>query len=120
MSSSKGKRARRSDDGEPGARATRRCRAPRVAGRSSAATGRGTDAAVAGGSVAREGYAPRGRYQRPTSEATVLHKSNGSTGFVRNASKPASLSSLLVYLSQRAVPARAGSLPPFDIANRRR
>src|SRR5437762_546516 len=41
------------------------------------------DAAVAGGSVAREGYAPRGRYQRPRSEATVLHKSNGSTGFVR-------------------------------------
>ena len=77
------------------------------------------DAAVAGGSVAREGYAPRGRYQRPTSEATVLHKSNGSTGFVRNASKPASLSSLLVYLSQCAVTASAGMLPPFESANRR-
>src|SRR5438445_12912947 len=68
------------------------------------------DAAVAGGSVAREGYAPRGRYQRPRSEATVLHKSNGSTGFVRNASKPASLASLLVYLSQCAVTASAGML----------
>src|SRR2546429_9464054 len=96
MSSSKGKRARRSDDAEPGARATRRCRAPRVAGRSSAATGRGTDAAVGRGGVAREDYAPRGRDQRPTSEATVMQKSNRSTGFERKAAKRASLSSLAV------------------------